>query len=612
MYGSADQVPHIGIRASGKSAFRSDPAVPHEKRQLSRWGVSMSDDIKLEVIKKTQESLSKYIKRPPLTEKLLKKPPFRYIHDIITSIMKETGFFEGVFKPEELNSENIKDRESKIAFLEKVIASIKASGISVSAKPSKIVAGLEVTKTNELLQAIGKTLDQMENQRTPKSPQVSENVMAKSKTTESQMKKQRSRRGSTPERHALSGERTVEKSKRKEKSRDRMEGKFESGSTRGATLEGFNNNNDVLENDITNENSLVAEMNGEITQGKQLKETPTGNNESVPTEPEIMLEDQVNPVMKESRSVQQNNVSRPPSATPKERTSSSRPGKPPIEIKNSSKIHNGEEKEPEGPTILGGVSSPTQQLPKLIRPGTAIRPPSARPASARPGAPRPRDRGETVQIETYNSERNSENKLVMVIGETTSQEDDEENVVVIETQPLLIDHKEEFTDDAAIDITQGQEGFLVSKILETKKEIERSSEEFPWITSAQPQHVEIDWESGRKQKREAWKKEVHELCEEIQQVTRSTNPLGKLFDFLQEDIDSMKKELEEFEEYNEQLAKEFNQEQRTAGESIESLIRQLTEVESMIEAEREAIRFIKANIMENEERLINMVPRKKK
>lgn len=52
----------------------------------------MSEDIKIEVIKSTQETLGKFIKKPPLTEKLLRKPPFRFLHDIVKEV------YNSVFK----------------------------------------------------------------------------------------------------------------------------------------------------------------------------------------------------------------------------------------------------------------------------------------------------------------------------------------------------------------------------------------------------------------------------------------------------------------------------------------------------------------------------------
>ena len=45
------------------------------------------------IVKKTQDTLGKIIKKPPLTEKLLSKPPFRFLHDIMTSVRTPFYFF---------------------------------------------------------------------------------------------------------------------------------------------------------------------------------------------------------------------------------------------------------------------------------------------------------------------------------------------------------------------------------------------------------------------------------------------------------------------------------------------------------------------------------------
>lgn len=41
------------------------------------------------VVRRTQESLGRVIRKPPLTDRLLSKPPFRYLHDVITEVGRE-------------------------------------------------------------------------------------------------------------------------------------------------------------------------------------------------------------------------------------------------------------------------------------------------------------------------------------------------------------------------------------------------------------------------------------------------------------------------------------------------------------------------------------------
>lgn len=56
-----------------------------------------------------------------MTEKLLGKPPFRYLHDIFTATLKATNFGAGMFQGDELNSKSFEDKDSKLAFLVKLI-----------------------------------------------------------------------------------------------------------------------------------------------------------------------------------------------------------------------------------------------------------------------------------------------------------------------------------------------------------------------------------------------------------------------------------------------------------------------------------------------------------
>ncbi len=103
----------------------------------------------------TQALLGALITRPKLTEKLLSKPPFRFLHDIVMEVIRSTGFARGLYSDAECDSANVADKEQKMKFLEKVI---KVVGVHlntlVEAKPSRIVAGMDAQNTNNFLQLL--------------------------------------------------------------------------------------------------------------------------------------------------------------------------------------------------------------------------------------------------------------------------------------------------------------------------------------------------------------------------------------------------------------------------------------------------------------------------
>ena len=142
--------------------------------------------------------------------------------------------------------------------------------------------------------------------------------------------------------------------------------------------------------------------------------------------------------------------------------------------------------------------------------------------------------------------------------------------------------------DSLTPLKSAQQGHLVSQILETQKEFEDTTLSV-FDTSNSLVKVDIvsnhisysrtrnliylntcelkklvlqDWKEGRHREQEIVTREVDRLRSAIQSLTRAANPLGKLIDFLQEDVDSMHTELEMWHTTNSQLAIQLTTEHR--------------------------------------------------
>jgi TRAF3-interacting protein 1 len=72
-------------------------------------------------------------------------------------VTRNTGFARGLFDATETDSGKVKDKESKTAWLAKIIACVGlALNEKVTARPLKIVAGLEPEHTNAFLQQLAR------------------------------------------------------------------------------------------------------------------------------------------------------------------------------------------------------------------------------------------------------------------------------------------------------------------------------------------------------------------------------------------------------------------------------------------------------------------------
>lgn len=592
----------------------------------------MAEEVKPEVIKKTQDSLKKHIKKPPLTEKLLKKPPFRFLHDIITSVIRETGFLNGLFSQEELNHENIKDREGKIAFLDKLISAVKIiTGIPLSVRATKIVAGHEATKTNELLQAIGHALDkkldskdvaqQLRKKGNKKSdPSDSKKSSPREAKQSSESSKERQvnqpeesvekkkQSSNKPAKDAPSQEEPTEKKKRSSSTSKSVKPKDSSKPAKSKKdsrsdlqkepeQNNARDNSQVNVSSATKQESAVAgsadvvvepekkrsssaarrasitkqlsEGNSQEHQREQLPQTaPTSVLESAPNDSQDSPHENSTSLTLLPRL--STDAAKPQAAPPPARAPSAAPAQ---------------------------ASAPVAPAPvPLARPRTA-----ARVGSARPGAPRVRNRGEAVVVSEDLIKPAPVNLIVEDDNTKQNNEDEDENLVVVENTPL--DGPESHQPSApALSRPSSQQGHLVAQILETQKELEVGAT-ISENGDIQQFHTEIEWEAGKRRERETAMKEVDRMRTLIQTLTRAAHPLGKLLDSLQEDVDNMQRELIQWQNMQVSLEQQLQVEENLSSQASQPLKEQLKQLQQAVRSQLDQIGSAKSNIFSNDDRI---------
>lgn len=615
----------------------------------------MTEDVKPDVIKKTQDSLKRHIKKPPLTEKLLKKPPFRFLHDIVTNVIRETSFLTGLFTQEELNHENIKDRDGKIAFLDKLISAVKIiTGIPLSVRATKVVAGHEPTKTNELLQAIGLALDKKLDSKDVAQQLRKKGSKADGKKSSSREVKQEKDDGSKSRGQEAAPNQTEERQEKKKSSTSKqakdqagqiepVEKKKRSSSTskNPKPKDSSKSSTSKPKKDAAQSDSkpgTLRETDLDVSVNPGQAEIPLPNElEPQILEPTNFDVDQKRPqsavaqrrysavrqqVEDEPKVPQSSQHHQQLKSSKAERTSAESKSSlrdqeavlsttlPPLPAEPSFQVAAAESKSevsskamPVGATsasVSGPPPTPSQPTAPapvpLARPRTA-----ARVGSARPGAPRIRNKGEAAVTEELVKPA-PVNLIVEDDNAKTSHEDEDENLVVVETAPVEDISESHQPSAPPSSRPSSQQGHLVAQILETQKELEVATSGGD-NGEILPHHTEIEWEAGKKRERETASKEVDRMRSLIQTLTRAAHPLGKLLDSLQEDVDNMQRELTQWQTMQISLEQQLQMEEALCSKASQPLKEQLKQLQQTISSQLEQISVAKANIINNDEKI---------
>uniref|UniRef100_A0A803VR00 TRAF3-interacting protein 1 n=1 Tax=Ficedula albicollis TaxID=59894 RepID=A0A803VR00_FICAL len=619
------------------------------------------------VSRQTRETLGQVIRKPPLTDALLSKPPFRYLHDLISEVIRVTGFLKGLYTDFELKSDNVKDKDSKINFLQKAIdAVVMVTGEPLSVKPARVVAGHEPEKTNEFLQAIGKCcLNKLSSDAAVKKVLAGEKADVKGKPPPSKPRDKESREPKAEEQktHRNKESRRDTEIKDRSPSRDRKpKGDLKESREREKEKDKKKNNEEKHkepERDTSKEGqkqererskSRTAKQGREIekTKGKGDPELRGDSGQDKGKEREKRHEEGREKDRLKGRDKNRDREGEKDRERGRDRDREKdgehfrEHGKEKAEKKNETPARISEQPSAKGSrhrskpggegavdtrSVADGISEDgAAELQEKNEPGLAEKlkerevenvapekpengeaPPDVppqpaqrripRPGSARPAPPRVKRQESTELLipERSGSARTTPN----VIREQQVSDEEDEQFVVESAVPLP-----EMPKETEVELLEDQKhGGLVKRILETKKDYEASQKSSQTTDREKP----VVLEASRKKERDLVAKEIEKFQVSIQTVCQNAFRLGRIVDYIQEDMDAMRNELHTWRQENREHAEALQREQSITDSAVEPLKADLAELEQLIKDQQDKICAVKANILRNEEKIQRMV-----
>ncbi|CAI5455034.1 unnamed protein product [Caenorhabditis angaria] len=457
----------------------------------------------------TSETIELYaglISKPTLTEQLLSRPPFKFIVDIVTNIIKSTGYLKDEFDKDELAAAGT-DKTSKAAFLDKLI-SLLNNGDLENVKSAKIIAGKDPEDTNKLLQKLAKNAKNSGGGEKEKKKKSKDKDKDKDKEKDTKEKKSSSKEKSSErksKRDSISTSSDEKKKEKREKSKSKDEKEKSSKKSSSSSSKERHKSKE----------KKSSEENGKSEKKKKDKVLKRGDsmiaiNGDVPHTPNEDRQDEGYDEQEGPSNVMIMNDSADSSSLLQAATS-------PVKTDDSGMGDDSPRPPPpaERAALLRQATGAARPMTSMGRPGTA---------ASRPAPPKIKKKQIAVVDSTPQPviELKSE-----IITDGPTKEEDENNFVMEEDEVV----------DAPVvtseTVDEEDRGALVQKIMEKKAELEDGA--------ANNQNAD-DGDETTAIERE----KVRQLQDKLQDLTKTAYPLARLFDFANDDIETMIKELEKW------------------------------------------------------------------
>lgn len=571
-----------------------------------------------EYVAATQASLGALISKPKMTEKYLKKPPFRFLHDIVMEVSRTTNFGQGLYTTEECDAANLGDKAAKVEFLNKAINCVAfALGEKIDVSANKIVAGLEADKTNAWLQRMHTAATTCAG---PKSDDAVQRVLGGESNAAPKKEKKEKKAEEAPAEGAAPppppaedpAPAADEEAKKEEEKRKRAEKKKREEEKRRKA-----------------EEEAAAAKAAEDAQAAQAQAATAANAEDEEAEKQRQREEEKKRQKEEERrkrKQQQADEDQQRQAAEAQQAAASQQAD--AEAAMASQLANAEaqrrQMEDEADPIASKPGSAAQpNRPMSVDPlgdGGQGGPEAMRQAGAPEGAIGD-EMGGGVPMRAERP-RTAGRKPPKVISKVKTTQDESGSLGVAAAPVFIADGAQDDDDDtfeapqsapgmAVSNIATnegGQHGKLVQDLLGEKK---REEEKERLRKEEEDTREEVTEEQKGIRMGKLKRKKDHgshsmndidvtKLGEAIQQLCQAANPLGKSIDLVHQDIANMGKELDHWKNEYREASEQYTQELKNTDELLQPLYQQIAELDDKISEQKTKIRNSRSRISKND------------